>query len=420
MSATRSAPLPARTTVAVVGAGLAGLAVARRLQHRGVDVTLLEASDGVGGRVRTDVVDGFRLDRGFQVLLTDYPELRALDLAALDLRRFAPGALVRHRGAFHRVGDPLRRPRTALATALAPIGTPADKARVVALRGRVRRAGARDLLRGEDVTTRERLAALGFSDAAVDRFLGPLFGGIQLDPQLQTSARMFDVIFRSLARGDAAVPAAGMGALPALLAADLRPGTVHLDSPVAAVDAGGVTLAGGHRVDAAHVVVATEGPTAGALLGLDVRPGRPVSCVWFAAPRPPRPEPLVVLDGSGSGPVTNLAVMTNVAPSYSPDGRALVAAACPGLLGGEDLEGLVRAQMLAWFGADAARWEHLRTDRIAYGQPDQRPPFSPKQRVRLGPTTWVCGDHRDTGSVQGALYSGRRTADALLAALAAD
>ena len=113
MSATRSAPLPARTTVAVVGAGLAGLAVARRLQHRGVDVTLLEASDGVGGRVRTDVVDGFRLDRGFQVLLTDYPELRALDLAALDLRRFAPGALVRHRGAFHRVGDPLRRPRTA-------------------------------------------------------------------------------------------------------------------------------------------------------------------------------------------------------------------------------------------------------------------------------------------------------------------
>ena len=183
----------------VVGAGLAGLSAAGALRRAGRSVLVLEAQDGVGGRVRTDRVDGFTLDRGFQVLLTAYPEVRErLDLGALDLREFAPGALVMRGGHGYVVGDPFRAPRTAASTALAPIGSPLDKARIALLRRRVLRTPAPALLRGPDVSTREALRGAGFSDAMVRRFFVPLFGGIQLDPALATSRRMFDVIFRSL------------------------------------------------------------------------------------------------------------------------------------------------------------------------------------------------------------------------------
>jgi phytoene dehydrogenase-like protein len=405
----------------IVGAGLAGLAAAVRLHEAGRRVRVLEAADAVGGRVRTDVVDGFRLDRGFQVLLTQYPELDRYDVASLDLQHFAAGALVVHKGRFHHVGDPLRDPRALPATALAPIGSVLDKARILQLRRRVGGTDAPMLLRGPDVSTLEHLRALHFSPVMIERFFRPLFSGIQLDAELETSSRMFDVIFRSLALGSSAVPARGMQALPESIAARLPAGTVSLARPVAQVDERGVVCADGERVDASHVVVATEGPAAVHLLGTtrvgpgSARPGRPVSCVYFAAPAAPRREPLVMLDADRTGPATNVTVMTNVAPGYSSDGRALVAAACIGAFG-DGLDDAVRRQLRGWFGASVDTWQHLRTYHIPYGQPDQRPPFAPKRPVRLAPTLWVCGDHRDTGSIQGALFSGRRTAEAILSA----
>lgn len=418
--------------VVVVGAGLAGLAAATTLAAAGRAVVVLEAGDEVGGRVRTDVVDGFLLDRGFQVVLGAYPEVaRQLEVGTLRLRRFDPGALVwtgAERGMV-RVGDPLRQPATLPATALAPTGSIVDKARVLALRVRLGRSDPAALLRGPDGSTAEHLRALGFSEPMVRRFFRPLFGGILLDPDLATSRRMFDVLFRTLAVGDAAVPVDGMAAIPRQLAARLPAGTVRLSTAVRAVEPGAVVLDDGTRLAGSDVVVATEGPAAARLLG-DRFPGdaaraargRSAACVWFAAPEPPVRDRLVVLDGVGDGPVLNLAVLTNVAPSYSPDGRALIAAACPGEHGaggddvhGEDLADDARRQLRGWFGSAVDRWEHLRTHRIAYAQPDQAPPFVPKRRVAVTDGLWVCGDHRDTGSIQGALFSGRRTAEGILA-----
>ncbi len=411
------ASLPQTAEVVVVGAGLAGLAAATTLQQASRDVLVLEASDGVGGRVRTDRVDGFLLDRGFQVMLTGYPEAhRQLDLKALDLRRFDPGAVVWLGDRGYRVGDPFRKPSTLLDTALSPVGSIGDKVRLLALRTRLKRSDPKALLRGADIPTRQYLAGLGFSDRFVERFLGPLFTGIQLDPELDTSRRMFDTIFRSLTMGDSAVPAEGMGAIPAQLAARLPAAAIHLDTQVVAVDPAGVVVAGGARVDAGAVVVATEGPAAVRLLGLEPIGSRSVSCVYFAAGADPIGDPMVVLDGGHSGPVANLAVMSTVAPSYAPPGRVLIAAACPGPQP-EDLEPAVRAQLTGWFGPSVATWDHLRTYHIAHGQPDQSPPFHPRENVRLGETLWVCGDHRDTGSIQGALFSGRRTGEAVAASL---
>ncbi len=412
--------------VVIVGAGLAGLAAALELDAAGRSVLVLEASDRPGGRVRSDLVDGFRLDRGFQILLTGYPELRRLfgdDLRGLDLRRFGPGAYVQADGARHLVADPFRRPSTAWSALRAPVGTLADKLHLVRLVAEVRRGRPRDLLRLPDVTTEQRLRDAGFSEQMLRRLWRPLVGGIELDPTLSVSRRRFDVVLRMLATSDAAVPAAGMGRIPDALAHRLPPGAVRYRTPVAALDGTAAVLDDGTRVEGRALVVATEGPAAARLLD---RPDVPdpgslaAACLWFAPAEPPLPAPYLLLAGDDPGPVRNLAPMSVVAPEYAPIGRHLVAAAVPGPDAlGAHLEVDVRRQLTGWFGPVVDRWELLRVDRIPHGQPAQQPPFSPVQPVRLGEGRYVCGDHRDTGSTQGALHSGRRTARAVVRDLAA-
>ncbi len=404
-------------TVAVVGAGLAGLACAVELQRAGIDVVIYEASDGVGGRVRSDRVDGFTLDRGFQVALTAYPEMhRQLDMAALDLRAFDPGALVWRNGKGSTVADPFRMPTAALSTVSAPIGSLIDKLRIAGLRRRVRSVHPVQLLHGEDVPTVEALSAAGFSDTIIERFFTPLVGGIQLDPKLRDSRRMFDIIFRMLADGDSAVPAGGMQAIPDQLAGQLRANVLQLRSAVTAATATSVVVrheSDADQIDHDAVVIATEGPAAATLLGLPMVASKSVGCVYFAAPVAPTDAKLVVLDGTGRGPVLNVAVMSNVAPTYAPAGRHLVVAAMPGHTD-DDLADVARDQLRSWWGGQVDRWEHIQTYRIAHGQPAQLPPFAPKQPVALGDGRFVCGDHRDTASIQGALYSGRRCAHAVV------
>ena len=400
--------------VIIVGAGLAGLAAARTLTRAGRSVLVYEGSDGVGGRVRTDIIDGFRLDRGFQVLLTAYPELhRQLDVDALDLRAFEPGALVWLGTRGHVVSDPFRRPTQLWSSTFAPIGSLADKVRIAGLRHRVRRSPSSQLLRGPDVATNDSLRASGFSPKMISRFFRPLVGGIQLDPSLSTSNRMFEVILRSLFEGESTVPALGMGAIPEQLAAALPAGVIRLNAAVRTVAPGRVELVDGTIARAQAVVVATEGPAASVLLGLPPVGSRSAGCVYFAADSAPTDKRLIVLDGAHSGPALNVAVMSNVAPTYAPAGKHLIAAALPNVIEG-DLESMVRTQLRGWWGNQVDSWTHLRTYRIAHGQPDQAPPFSPKQRVSLGNSLFVCGDHRDTGSIQGALFSGRRCAEAVL------
>ena len=404
--------------VVIVGAGLAGLCAAWEIQRNGLSVVVVEASDAVGGRVRTDIVDGFQLDRGFQVMLTAYPELQnQVDMRALDLRPFDPGALVWRNGKGHVVSDPFRKPKTLLATTVAPIGTVLDKARIVALRARVLRKKSPALLAGQDVSTDVALRAFGFSTTIINRFFRPLFGGIQLDPHLATSRRMFDVIFRSLSEGESVLPSRGMQALPQQLAARLSDGTIRLNTRVKEIEGRSVLLESGEIISARAVVVATDGPTAARLLGLPHVESRKVGCVYFSADIPPTHEKLVVLDGTGIGPVLNVAVLSNIAPSYAPANKHLIVAALPGATEG-NLETMSREQLRSWWGPQVDAWKHLRTYIIDHGGPVQRPPFSPKQRVNLGNGRFVCGDHRDTGSIQGAMYSGRRCGEAVVQTLA--
>ncbi|NNE12574.1 MAG: FAD-dependent oxidoreductase [Ilumatobacter sp.] len=401
--------------VVVVGAGLAGLACATTLHEAGRAVTVLEAGDGVGGRVRTDHVDGYLLDRGFQVMLTAYPEAhRQLDMEALDFRPFDPGALIWFDGSSSIIADPFRAPKRVIDSALSPAASVVDKLRLALLRRRVRSVHPARLLDGVDMTTEAALREAGFSSKAIDRFFRPLFGGVQLDPDLTTSRRAFDYIFRFFADGDSAVPAAGMQAMPEQLAARLPADAIELDRPVRAVRPGSApaveTDDGTVLADA--VVVACEGPAAASLLDLPAVGSKSVGAVYFTTDEPPVDDKLVMLNAEG-GPVLNAAVMSNVAPGYAPTGRHLIVATTPGVVDG-DLEALARSTFRSWWGGRVDAWEHLATYRIPHGQPTQRPPFAPQQPVDLGDGVFVCGDHRDTASIQGALLSGRRCAEAIL------
>ncbi len=426
-AAPRTAPEPqpqrsasAAGPVVVVGAGLAGLACARRLVEARVPVLVLEASDGVGGRVRTDVVEGFLLDRGFQVLLTAYPEARrVLDLAALALRPFYPGALVNVRGRFHRAADPWRHPLDAVSTLFSPLGTFSDTAHLTALRHHVAAGGWDALAERPETTTLEALQRARLSGAMIDRFFRPFLGGVLAGRELSASSRMFEFVFRAFAVGEVCLPARGMGAVPEQLAARLPAGTVRLGARVERLEERGVRLAGGEAVEAGAVVVATAAPEAGRLAGLAPVPGgRGLTCLYYAAERSPVEEPILLLDGDGLGPVNNVAVPSVVARGYAPPGAALVSATVLGVPAHDDpaLEAAVRAQLAAWFGAPARRWRHLRTYRIPFAQPEQAPPaLTPWRRpVRIRPGLYVCGDHRDNASIDGALASGRRAAEAVL------
>jgi phytoene dehydrogenase-like protein len=404
--------------VVVVGAGLAGLACARRLDAAGHDTVVVEASDGIGGRVRTDRVDGFLLDRGFQVLLTGYPAARTqLDLAALDLRPFAPGVRVRRGGRFRTLIDPLRDPVGAVRSLPPPL-PPRDLLRLLAWRQRVMRGDGRRLTAGPRLTIAQRLASAGFSDAAVDGFLRPFLGGIFFDADLGTDARLADLVMRSFFRGEVAVPAAGMGAIPAQLAAGLP--DVRLSTPVTAIEPGRV-VTDAEVVDADVVVVATDPEAAQRLTVVAAPAATGTTTLYHAAPSSPVDGPWLILDGDDGGPVNQIAVMSEVAPSYAPPGAALVATSVIGVPREDDatLDAAVRAQLRGWFGGAVDTWQRLAVYRIPYAQPRQQPDDLPSLRreVRLDSRMWVCGDHRDTASIQGALVSGRRTADAVLAAV---
>lgn len=405
--------------VLVVGAGVSGLVAALELKRRGFSVQVLEASDEVGGRVRTDAVDGFLLDRGFQVLLTAYPEVRrCLDFNALDLREFEPGAVVHTKGRFHTISDPIRRPRKALPSAIAPVGTLNDKLLIARLRGELLDAEIDEILSAPETTTISALRAYGFSARIIERFFRPFLGGVFLDPELATSDRMFRFVYRMMAQGTAAIPNGGMQAIPKQLASHLSEGSIRLHARALHAWEGGVRLESGEELFAGAVVVACD-PVHAARLVPDagIRTAmRGVRCLYFAAADPPIGDRYLALNGDGEGPINNLCVPSVIAPGYAPRGSHLVSVTVLHAPLSEDhLIRDVREQLLHWFGEQVNGWEYMRTYHIEHALPDQSiehggVAMSP---VRARPGLYYCGDHCGTASINGAMLAGRRAAEAV-------
>lgn len=400
----------------VVGAGLAGLTAARILHRLGYAVLVLEQHQEVGGRIRTDRVDGFRLDHGFQLFNPGYPAgPRTFDYPALQLRPFASGVDVVRGGARCRLADPRRSPREAAGVAWNVLrGQPAPPWELAPFAAYAAACGtepAPRLRQRPDRPIRAALQAWGVGRSAIERVVGPFLSGVFADLDLDTSRRYADLVLRTFVRGTPAVPAAGMQALPAQIAADLPDGAVRTGTPVTAV-AGGTVMTGTGSVSGRVVLIATEAPAAGALLpGLATAEMAALTTWYFAADRP-RADPYLIVDGSGSPMLCNVAVMSDAAPEYSDSGRQLVAASAVGHHDDAATADEARAECARLLGITAADLEPVGCYPIRNALP-RHPPGTPLRRDPVvADQILLIGDHRSTPSIQGAIVSGEHGAAA--------
>ena len=413
---------PVEVDVVIVGGGLAGLAAARRLDRAGVDWLLVEASDRLGGRVATDVVDGWRLDRGFQVLNTAYPRVPALaDVDALDMRYFTPGVLVRRGGSLHRLENPLRDPRATRQTLNSGVGTLADRLKFAALATRCATYPVARLLEAPETTTQEALRAAGLSHRIIEEALRPFLSGVFADRSLETSSHVFAMVLRSFARGRTGVPAAGMAALPAAIAGPLPFPQLLVGARTLSVAPRTVVTDGG-EIHCRAAVVATDPVTASSLLpSLPTPDMHGLTTFYFGAPRAPLDEPTLVLDGDRREIIANTIVMSNAAPEYAPAGKSLVAASVVGASAPSGAsEAVIRVELARLYGVSTDEWELLSVVTLPHALPTARvPQGNLRKPVALGDGLFVAGDHRDSPSIQGALAGGWRTAGAVLASFGA-
>jgi len=407
--------------VIIVGAGLAGLSCARRLREDDIPFLILEADQRIGGRLKTDTIDGFTLNHGFQVLQTAYPEARrVLAYERLGLKPFAPGAIIRIEGRFHKIADPRRHPRDLRSTLTAPIGTIRDRLRMIQLVMNVRRGTPSRIFQKQDMPTMEFLRSKGFSEKMIQRFLKPFFAGVCLDPEIRASSRVFQYIFRIFAEGDVALPSRGMAAIAAQLMDDLPPDRVRTAVRVESIHPeGGVILTSSERIKGSSVVLATEGPETARLLGMPESVGsRGELCLYFAASEPPITEPYLILNGDAIGWVNSLTVPSIVSPSYAPSGQHLISVVVIGHLDADDIsvESIVRKELAEWFGPEVNDWRHLKTFRIVHALPEQLPPVPDPTLGAAAekPGIYVCGEYGSVPGIQWALLSGRQAAEEVL------
>lgn len=405
------------TDVLIIGGGLAGLTAAKVLKSAGVSIKILEAADGIGGRVRTDKVNGFLLDRGFQVLLTAYPEAqRFLDYGRLDLRAFDPGALILGNEEISEFGDPLRRPLSLWNTLRSPAGTLADKLRMLRLKIKLARKSIDKIFLEPETSTLIYLEQQGFSKRMISQFFKPFMTGIFLETKLATSSRMFEFVFKMFSEGDTAIPAKGMGMIPEQLAEDLSPDELVLNEKVTAIEKGLVSTTSGRSYTSTYVLIATNE------LDLPVPFQKPVSTwhsvvnMYFRFDTLPFHKPIIALNTAEGRLVNNIAVMNAVSPAYSRNGDALISLSIivdVAHLSEAQLQAEVIKEMTGWYPG-ASDWQHLKTYHVNYALPVDDQVSNAPRTIKLAANCYICGDHLLNGSIDAAIKSGRLAAEAII------
>lgn len=406
--------------VVVVGAGLAGLVCARHLHKAGHSVLVIDADRRVGGRLKTDIVDGFRLDRGFQVYFSAYPHAgEELDLKALRLGKFHAGALV-----WTGEKQVLVSKDDVMATLLSPFVPIGDKVRIGLLGQELRSMSDADIWAMEDEKFGTWLRHRGFSDLFIDRFLRPFFGGIFLDRSLAVSCRMGVYVWKMLETGSTCLPAEGMEAIPRQIAADLPEESFRLGERVDAIvkspnGVTGVKLMSGEEIMADTVVIAADPVESARLTGLKIpREGKVSTTIWFDAPEGITDEPLLVLNGPKHGLINHVVDVSQAALNYAPKGHRLIGAT---ILGMPDSPDDVRAaksaryELQSWFPKlDVEKWRPLRVDRIPFAQMAQAPGFQKEMPANSTTTNglFLAGEYTTYSSIDGAIKSGQEAAKA--------
>jgi len=407
-----------KPTITIIGAGISGLTAAVYLHQKNYSVQILEATDRVGGRIKTDCIDGFRLDRGFQVLLTDYPETKALlDYQKLHLKRFIPGATVLYDGGHFDIADPFRRPSALVSTLLAPVGSLKDKINIFLVKNKLVRMSNSAIFNQSETDTFSQLKKYGFSQKMIDRFYKPFFSGIFLENELKTSSNMFDFVMKQFSTGDAAIPELGMEEIPKQLAALLPENSIQLNTKVRAIENNTIYLEDGSQIVSDKIIIATEAISlAGNYIPKQKQQSHSVTTVYFEATKAPTTKAVVILNAATHKKwVNNLTVMSNISSKYAPTGKVLLSVSYNGIPEIEDtiVAENMKAELKQWYGNQVDEWKMLKTYRIQYALPNQDSVCDEltKTDLQINDNLFICGDHLMNGSINAAMKSGRLVAE---------
>jgi phytoene dehydrogenase-like protein len=405
--------------VIVIGAGIAGLTAAKILTAAGKNVLVIEAADAIGGRVRTDQVYGFLLDRGFQVFLTAYPESKLLlDYKRLDLRTFSPGATILQNSSLYAIGDPFREPFMLLKTLFSPVGSFADKIKLLVLKLRLWATSVEAIFVKEETTTANYLQKLGFSKKFIAQFFRPFFAGIYLEDNLTTSSRMFEFLFKMFGQGYAAVPAKGMGMISQQLAETLTENDLILNEQVTKIEGNNVYSKSGKVYTAKNIIVATNAVQAANLVQKPVNTvHKSALTLYFSANAKTAKTKRIALNAVENTIINNIAFMDHVAADYAPKGKSLIAVSLKASVAHNtnNLEQKVLAEAVNWY-PEAVDWQHLKTYKIDYALPNDVAVKNDasKKEFMLNGNCFICGDHLLNGSINAAMKTGRLAAEAIL------
>jgi phytoene dehydrogenase-like protein len=406
--------------VIIIGAGLSGLSAAIYLHRQGRKVLILEASDRAGGRVKTDLYDGFLLDRGFQVLLTAYPEaIELLNYKDLQLKKMLPGATVLYDGGTFEIADPFRRPKALLNTLFAPVGTLRDKINTLWLKNKLQKMTIDGIFAQPEQSTYQQLLDYGFSQKMIQRFYAPFLSGIYLENNLTTSNRMFDFVMKMFSDGDVAIPAHGMEEIPKQLVSLLPKSSILCNKKVSVIDGNTLTLEDGTVFQANQILIATNAnELTKQFLPNTKTTAQKVTNVYFEAKKAPSKKAIVILNASVNKKwVNNLTVISNVSKAYAPIGKVLISVSYNGLAAIEDfvLAENIKKELEQWYGKQVQDWKMIKTYRIDYALPIQDSVKNdiPISEIKISDTLFICGDHLLNGSINAAFKSGRLAAEAM-------
>ncbi len=407
-----------KPTITIIGAGISGLTAAVYLCQKGYNVQIIEASDRAGGRIKTDIIDGFRLDRGFQVLLTEYPEAKALlDYKKLKLKRFLPGATVLYDDGQFEIADPFRRPTALFATLFAPVGTLKDKINTFFLKNKLVKITIPNLFKQPEVDTISQLKKYGFSQKMINRFYKPFFSGIFLENDLKTSSNMFDFIMKMFSEGDAAIPELGMEEIPKQLVEMLPKNSIQYNLKVNTIENKKIIYENGQEIKTDIVIIATEAiGLASAYISKEKQSFHQVTNVYFQAKIAPTEKAVVVLNASTDKKwVNNLTVMSNVSNKYAPTGKVLIAVSYNGIPTIDDatLSENMKTELKKGYGNQVDDWKMIKTYRINYALPNQEKVTNEvsNSEIKINENLFICGDHLMNGSINAAMKSGRLVAE---------
>lgn len=407
-----------KPTITIIGAGISGLTTAVYLHKKGYEVQILEASDRAGGRIKTDLVNGFLLDRGFQVLLTEYPEAKSLlNYEKLNLKKFLPGATVLYDDGQFEIADPFRRPSLLFSTVFAPVGCIKDKLNTFFLKNKLVNSTLSTIFKQPEIKTVDKLKEYGFSEKMINRFYKPFFSGIFLENDLKTSSNMFDFVMKMFSEGDAAIPELGMEEIPKQLVQMLPPDSIIYNHKVNAIENNTIICENGIKFSTDKIIIATEATGFASNYIAETKQNfHQVTNVYFEAKLPPTNKAVVILNAATNKKwVNNLTVMSNVSDKYAPKGKVLISISLNGIPAENEvtLTENMKNELKKWFGNQVEDWNMIKTYRINYALPNLNSISNELDisQCKINENLFICGDHLLNGSINAAMKTGRLVAE---------